>query len=262
MGGNFSEPRRRRRIAKAATHPASVDVPALIDSNVLPYSAGRPRRKFPWRQLGVFVAIVLVLAGVYWLLGKIRELTWQSACMKWELDPRTIVYEEKQSDSPALDPQLYRPASDYYMLGQVRVHEAWEKLAAARELQTSWVEPNALFTQERFTPSGKRRLVVGSIEPNGCAFIRVCEPATFFRPLRVLSPPNRHGWDGTAVFLDLLFFKSRDPLPLRVWAPEIDPKDPTHLSFIFRQGRTHRGRIDLHLTDDAKLVSVNKVWLP
>jgi hypothetical protein len=260
MGGTFSEPR-RRQVAKKVVDPAPAELPAPGNSNVLSYSASRPRRKFPWRQLGVLVAIVLVLAGVYWLLGKIRELTWQSACMKWELDPRTIVYEEKQSDSPTLDPQFYRPASDYYMLGQVRVHEPWQKLAEAHHV-ADFVEPNALFTQERLTPSGKRRLVVGSIEPYGCVFIRVCAPATFFQPMRVLFPPNPHGWDGTPVYLNLLFFKSRDPLPLRVWAPEIDPKDPTHLSFIFRQGRTHRGRIDLHLTDDAKLVSVNKVWLP
>jgi hypothetical protein len=209
-----------------------------------------PRGEHVGRRLALVALVVLALTSFWWeprVAGRIQSIAFRRQCMAYTPEAEQVVFEE----DPAMISKLTgQPGYELTVGGRLRVvPPVWLKEVPGLQTQ------GTAFLHGLTSPGGHTRLVgidvtvapgywlesTGNIEDLSIV-ATVIDPEGGF-----ISDKPVH------VAQTALWVCPTNPLPIRFFAGQVDPKDPSHFFFNYERGG-HRGTIEGRLNDDDSIV--------
>jgi hypothetical protein len=227
------------------------------DSQPLSY-AQRPTTARRWRWRVVFGVLAVTIGLLAWARGpavydRAMLLYWQRQCMNYRAPADQVVYEGPGTKSEAeLAPDeavlsRFHGDGDPQAIGHVP--KAVTEFFARAGLMPLHQQECVLFMHGLTSPNGMRQLVIVTCDESNT-------PAGHLESAvdAVVVAPG--GWQGMPVFMSGMAAADwphwKGPLPpLRVYAGQVDAKDPSYFTIRFK--RIEEGLIEGRLTDDGKV---------
>jgi hypothetical protein len=186
--------------------------------------------------------------------GRWQLLRLQRACLTAELPTERPVFEQGVTEGAAEALARGHPGEYEYTSGAdiaARPDCRWAALAARFGITPSYGGDATVFLHERWTPGGRRRLVVLEYSPRWADRVYVVEPATGWmigEPRLLLREKAAWGDDIKDFFLPTIGLAGPD----RVWAGVPDPSDRSRFTVPFLRCGV-AGTFEYRLGDDDRL---------